>query len=825
MKRQLSLLLGVALSGLTAHAATLGSPVKATLTIESSGMCVDISKPGAHGDYVVQEPCNKSANQIFTFTPVAAQGSSQFFTITTVVGGSPLCIQESDNGQNEFVSQQLCTAVGQNGLNQKWLGSQEADGSYKIFTHDSAQCLNLYTSNPKQGTQFVTAPCGTGVQQHFKSSVPLPIKIPGAVASPSPSPTVKPSPSPTVKPSPTPSPTVTTKPSPSPTVKPSPTPSPTVTTKPSPSPTPSATATSGTGTTWYIRQDGGTNTQCTGKTNAAYPGSGTTQACAFNHPFQMLNSSGGWAAMKGGDTIQFADPSNVSHTYFIGEENNGVGTDWHNNQLSNICPTANSAAGAGADCVLPILPSGTKASPTRVIGQNAGSCHTAGHTGLVNPTILSGINGVGYVLSVQATNYVSLSCIEVTQPDTCTANYNFGISGHCASSSNFVNGAGLMLGYLGNKGPSNFTLQDFSAVGIAVTGIQGSHINTASTDVFNASDVYVIGNGLSGWDGDGGGCTTNCETVGTMNLSYVDVEWNGCVAVKPYVSTVGGNGFNYCHGQEDGGYGDGFVQVAAGNMTLNVTHGIFKYNTQDGFDSLHLSDDPKTSPSINISDSWSEGNGGQTFKLGAGTASTAINNVSISNCRILSDSTAFAAYNNPKGWVALDSADTCRAGGDEWAFQLNNGTTVTLENNTSVGYGTTMYDVECSIADPNCAANGAKFIFKNNISMGFPDAGDSNQLASGIYLGAGDVFANAGSAINNNLWYNMNTGCPDNGIPEEKTAICADPRLTSESNINAIVPTLTSSSPAIGAGVSLSNVTTDFNGTARPNPPAVGAYQ
>jgi hypothetical protein len=71
----------------------------------------------------------------------------------------------------------------------------------------------------------------------------------------------------------------------------------------------------------------------------------------------------------------------------------------------------------------------------------------------------------------------------------------------------------------------------------------------------------------------------------------------------------------------------------------------------------------------------------------------------------------------------------------------------------------------------------------------------------------------------------MNTGCPDNGIPEEKTAICADPRLTSESNINAIVPTLTSSSPAIGAGVSLSNVTTDFNGTARPNPPAVGAYQ
>ena len=66
--------------------------------------------------------------------------------------------------------------------------------------------------------------------------------------------------------------------------------------------------------------------------------------------------------------------------------------------------------------------------------------------------------------------------------------------------------------------------------------------------------------------------------------------------------TGGTNAFNYCFGQNDGGYGDEFVIIAAGNVTVNVTHSKFKYNTQDGFDG-HISDDVTTSPIINISDS------------------------------------------------------------------------------------------------------------------------------------------------------------------------------------------------------------------------------
>jgi hypothetical protein len=309
-----------------------------------------------------------------------------------------------------------------------------------------------------------------------------------------------------------------------------------------------------------------------------------------------------------------------------------------------------------------------------------------------------------------------------------------------------------------------------------------------------------------------------------MNISYADVEWNGCMAVKPYnigiTPETAPNAFNYCYGQNTSGYGDGFVQLAAGNLTMNVTHSKFKYNTQDGFDAAHLSDDPTTAPATNISSSWSEGNAGQTFKIGAGTSSTAINNVSISNCHVLTQASTFP--NNPSGWVTLDAGDTCRAAGDQWALTLRPNTSITLENNTSLGYGTTMYDLECSLFVPNC--NGGTMIFTNNISVGFPDPGNGGQQASGLFEGA--FLSNANVIADHNLWFNMRTGCPDSGgALGETNAVCADPLLVGESNIDAINSSLTSTSPAIGAGVSINGITTDFNSVTRPSSPSIGAQE
>ena len=569
-------------------------------------------------------------------------------------------------------------------------------------------------------------------------------------------------------------------------------------------------------TTWYIRHDGGTNTQCSGTTNAPYPGSGTGMACAYNHPYQLINWNGQWNGVVPNDTIQFTDPPTNTTPYYMGEQNAGIGTDW-NPQLGGICAHPNSGHSAGSSCIMPIIPDGV-----HVIGQNAGSCHTPGHTGLVNPTILSGISGVFTVLDVQGSNNVSLSCLEVTQPDNCTNAGQFS-GGGCSDQANYISYAGIILEYGTAQGPRNLTMTDIAVEGTAASGILGSHLNTTSSDVITGSDIYLIGNGSAGWDSDGGACGNSCESVGTMNLSYLDVEGNGCLLLKPFDVSQGltANSFSFCYGQSDGGYGDGFVLIAAANFTVNISHSTFKYNTQDGFDGLHISDDVSTSPITNISSSWSEGNGGQAFKLGAGASATAIDNVAIGNCHVLNQSATFP--NNPPGWIALDFGDTCRASGDQWSFQLKNGSLLTLENNTTAGYGTTMYDLGCADLAPNCGINGAAVKFTNNISVGFPDLSNAGRLASGWFIGSGNLV----SAItaDHNLWWNMRSQCPDIALTVETNYVCADPLLIGESDVDAINPSLFSNSPAIGIGVPIAAVTTDFNGLVRPAVPAIGALE
>ena len=516
-------------------------------------------------------------------------------------------------------------------------------------------------------------------------------------------------------------------------------------------------------TTYWIRLDGGDNTQCDGKTNHALAGASGTN-CSFNHPYQMVAYNGTWIALAANDTIIFADPPSNTTPYYMGEQNAGVGFAWGgaggSGPLGGICPAPNQPYPAGAACVLPVIPDGVQ-----IIGQNAGSCHTAGHTGLVTPTILSGINGAFSVLNVQGSNNVSLSCIEITQPDNCSTQGG-GSGGGCSTSANYISFGGIVLAYQLAQGPRNMTMTDVAVDGTGGAGILGMHINTMSGDVMTVSDLYLIGNGGVGWNADGGGCngahSNDCESVGTLNATNMDVEGNGCLLLKPFDvshSLPGGflgngtNAFNYCFGQNTGGYGDGFVLIASGNFNVNVSHSIFRYNTQDGFDGLHISDDTTTSPIINITDSWSEGNAGQAIKIGTGAASTAINNVTIANCRILNQSSAFP--NNPGGWITLDFGDTCRAAGNQWAFQMNNNSSLTLKNNTILGYGTTMFDLGCSFSNPACGSNGAVVTETNDLHMGFPDPGNSGRLASGWFMESG---APTNVTASYNLWFFLNAG-------------------------------------------------------------------
>jgi hypothetical protein len=426
------------------------------------------------------------------------------------------------------------------------------------------------------------------------------------------------------------------------------------------------------------------------------------------------------------------------------------------------------------------------------------------------------------MFSIQGSNWTDTECIDMTQPDTCTDG-GAGAPGGCTATSNFA-AHGLQIAYQTAQGPSNTVLKDIGIHGVAAQGVLGSHINQSSGDFFNASYIYLRGNGLAGWDSDGGGCGTSCETVGTMTLDHLYVDFNGCAEVHPnggYNATTGtaNNGYNYCYGQSQGGYGDGLSFIAAGDVTFNLTNSYARWNMQDGNDLLHLGDDQTHTQTVNVFNDWSEGNAGQSYKVGGNANSYIWSNYSNANCRVLNMPTVFPMTLNPSGYNTYVASDLCRSGGDEWATYVNDHRILSMIHNTSVGYGATMYDVGCA----GTCTTLATFVFQDNISIGYPDPGNGDVYPGGFYFesGVADPFGNSGSSVRNNLWYKLRSDtCPQ--VPSHETNyVCTDPLLTSESDINLAVPTLTSGSPAIHAGL-VAGPPLDYYGKSWSTPPAIG---
>jgi hypothetical protein len=139
--------------------------------------------------------------------------------------------------------------------------------------------------------------------------------------------------------------------------------------------------------TYFVRTDGGSATECTGLVDAPYPGSGTSQACAWNHPFQAL-PPGGPARIAGGDTLTIAAGS-----YMM-----GVGAP-----AADAC-----SAESSWDCYMPPVPSGPSASqPTRVFGAGATS-------GCAVPPQLWGTERAELVLNLTDTSNVEIACLDIT---------------------------------------------------------------------------------------------------------------------------------------------------------------------------------------------------------------------------------------------------------------------------------------------------------------------------------------------------------------------------------------------------------------------------
>jgi hypothetical protein len=322
------------------------------------------------------------------------------------------------------------------------------------------------------------------------------------------------------------------------------------------SPQPSATlaplSLAGTsGTVYYIRPDGGSAEQCTGLVDAAYPGSGTEQACAWNHPFQAFPPHG-TARINGGDTLIIRAGS-----YMMGFGAPGA----------DDCEYE-----ASYDCSMAAVPSGPDPShPTLILGEGWDSGCTA-------PPELWGTGRPFFIFNMTDSSNVEVACLEITDHSSCIEDHLFttGGSKYTCQRDNPPYGDWAAVG-LYAEDSANVYLKDLNIHGLANTGMLAGRL----TD-WTLENVRLVGNGLAGWNSDLVGDGSESENHGTFTFRNWTVEWNGCGETYPEGEHIA------CWGQEAGGYGDGagFGGLTGGNYIIEDS--VFRYNTSDGLDMLYV---------------------------------------------------------------------------------------------------------------------------------------------------------------------------------------------------------------------------------------------
>lgn len=529
---------------------------------------------------------------------------------------------------------------------------------------------------------------------------------------------------------------------------------------PTPQPLPAAAS-----TTYYIRPDGGSSTQCTGLADAPYPGSGEGQACAWNHPFQALPPDG-TPRIAGGDTLVISAGSYAMGYGAPGAEN----CDYE----------------ASYGCLMPALPSGPDpAHPTRLVG-------AGWDKGCANPPELWGTGRPWFILNLTDASNIEVTCLEITDHSSCIEDHLFPTGGSIYTCPRDTPPYGdWAASGLYAEDSANVLLKDLNIHGLANTGVLAARLSD-----WTVENVRIVGNGLAGWNGDIDGDDAN---TGTLTFRHWQVEWNGCGETYPDQQHLG------CWGQEAGGYGDGVGTGATGGHWI-IEDSSFLHNTSDGLDLLYAR---LPGALIEIRRSIAAGNDGNQIKTTGDV--TIENSIIVSNCGYF------------HGMPYWNNADDCRAGGDALAFDLNPGGMVSVVNSTITGEGGCLAIAECAL-DQTC--NGSeRLLMRNTLFQGqkiffnpdedacfawYDDESDppmpANPFSVDYSLITGVRFGNV-------------SPCPGPHNLCDVSAGLANPAIDS---FNAH---LLEGSPAINAGTSDGAPAGDFDDRPRDAAPDIGAYE
>lgn len=523
------------------------------------------------------------------------------------------------------------------------------------------------------------------------------------------------------------------------------------------------------GNIYYVRSDGGSADQCTGLVQAAYPGSGENQACAWNHPFQAL-PPGGRPRIAGGDTLIIGQGS-----YMLGYG----------------APGAENCEYEGSyECSMPPVPSGPDAEhPTRILGEGwEADCST--------PPELWGSGRAFQMLNLTGSSNVSLGCLEITDHSSCIEDHLFttGGSPYTCQRDTPPYGDWAAVG-LYAEDSTNVSIKNVNIHGMANTGILAGRLTDWSVE-----NLRLVGNGLAGWNFDLVGDGSNSENHGTLIFRHWQVEWNGCGETYPQEEHIA------CWGQEAGGYGDGagFGGTTGGHYIIEDSS--FQHNTSDGLDMLYVR---LPGSLIEIRRTISANNDGNQIKISGEVIIE--NSIIVSNC------------GNFHGMPYWNNDDDCRAGGDALAIFLNPSGHAKVVNSTITGSGNCLLIAGCAL-DQTCNGNEKVFMV-NDIFQGqkiFWSPSEDTCFAWYDDESSSPLPANPFN-ISNSLITGVRFGNVD--ACQEQSNICDGSTGLLNSDIAAFDAHLIPGSPAIDAGSSPDSPKDDFDGKQRDAQPDIGAYE
>ena len=424
-------------------------------------------------------------------------------------------------------------------------------------------------------------------------------------------------------------------------------------------------------TTYYVRPDGGSPEQCSGLVDAPYPGNGTKQPCAWDHPFRALPPDGP-IRLHGGDTLIIAAGS-----YRMGY--GAPGADGDGNHCSRAYPW---------DCTMPPIPSGPDAAhPTRILGRGWAN-------GCVNPPELWGAERAAHVIDLTGSSNVEIACLEISDHSGCVEFHSGGLA--CRRDS-YPYGDWAATG-LYAQDSANVYLHDLNIHGLADNGVWAGRLQD-----WTVENVRITGNGWAGWDGDIEGRDSN---RGTLIFRHWTVAWNGCGETYP------GDQPDGCWAQTAGGYGDGVGTGATGGNWV-IEDAAFLHNSSDGLDLLYHS----LGGSITLNRVRAEGNAGNQIKVTGQT--TMMNSVLVGNCAFF-DGKPFTYH-----------VDPCRALGNTFEVSFMGGETISLINNTFYGQGDGL--IAAGPREGGACNGSERLTGRNNLFLGDTDYFDRGDLTFLFY--------------------------------------------------------------------------------------------